>query len=52
MLHAADFRCPNVLQLKLDTLDRKKEPEEGVVFLSDIWTEHEMDWPLAIVVER
>ena len=52
MLHATDFGCPDILQFKLDTLDGKKESEEGVVLLSHVWTEHQMDWPLAVVVKR
>ena len=52
MLHAAYFRCPDVLQFELDTLDRKQEAEEGVVLLGDVGAEHQVDWPLAVVVER
>ena len=49
MFHAADFLRPNVLQLKLYTLDWKQESVERIVFLMDVRTEHQVDGPVALV---
>ena len=51
MLHTSDFACPDVLQFKLDSFNWKQKSEQSVIFLCDIWAEHKMDGPLAIVVQ-
>ena len=51
MLHTSDFACPDVLQFKLDSFNWKQKSEQSVIFLCDIWAEHKMDGPLAIIVQ-
>ena len=52
MLHAANLLCPDVLQLQLNAFDWQKEAVEGIVLLMDVWAEHQVDGPVALVDER
>ena len=50
VLHAANFLRPDVVQFELDALDWKQKTEEGIVLLSHVRAEHQVDRPLAVVV--
>ena len=49
VFHTADLLGPDVLQLKLYALDRQEEAVQGVVFLMDIGTEHQVNRPRTLV---
>ena len=51
MLHAPYLLSPHVLQFKLDALNGQQEAVKRVVFLVDVWAEHQVDWPLTAVYE-
>ena len=48
--HSLSLLLPGVLELQLHSLDWQEEPEELVVLLDDVLSEHQVERPLDLVV--
>jgi len=52
MFHIAHFSSPHILEFELRALNWQQESEESVILFCDIGTEHEMNWPGALIIQR